>query len=74
MSGELMEQTNPLEQIAQESAELPNRQAWREIGARLRAGGRSTRQANESREVVWLIRRWNADQRRLHGNAESLDA
>ena len=52
--------------IGRSKIELPNPQAWREIGARLRAGGRSTRQVNESREVVWLIRRWNADQRRLH--------
>jgi hypothetical protein len=48
-----------VERIAQETAELPNRLAWPEILAILRATGHSAARAPQLRGEVWAARRRN---------------
>jgi hypothetical protein len=51
---------NLTEQIARETTELANKQAWAEIMTRLRAGGCSGRRATKLAPEVWLIRKRDA--------------
>jgi hypothetical protein len=56
--------TRLVERIAQETASLPNRRAWTEIIAKLRAEGRSASRARELRGTVWTARKRNSAERR----------
>jgi hypothetical protein len=53
-----------VERIALETASLPNRLAWTEILAKLRAAGRSSSQANQLRDAVWAVRKQNSAAKR----------
>ncbi len=43
--------------VAEDTARLPNREAWAEIWVRLLDAGRSARQEHRLRQAVWAARR-----------------
>jgi hypothetical protein len=53
-----------IEGVARETAKLPNRHAWPEILAKLKAAGRSPSQSCKLREQIWLVRKENAQRER----------
>jgi hypothetical protein len=53
-----------VERIARETAAMPNRLAWPEILAKIRATRRTARRANVLRPLVWAARKRNAATRR----------